>query len=699
MMKFPKKTLIALAAGALALGGLINFQFFTKHYFTERQRINEQLNAIELAEKKLDSTVLRSGFFLYVNQDDIIRQINAIEGMAQRLKDSEHIRESHPHMTRSLEHYQKTFDRKADIVYDFQTANAAIKNATMALPVLKQHALALFNTSIPLERQFLEDLSLTANSVLVSKNSLDGEMLNALELRIARLETYRFDDPDRHDLNTAVIQNLKVFRDFFPRYKATIEKLESSPTHNALNDVRKDFYSEDQSELIAVKYFSYLLVALYMSSLGLIIYFLVRSEKDVVTDRLTGIGNRKGFERHARTINEPILILVNINKFKNYNDFYGIATGDRILIETARRLKRITQAYRGASLYRLGGDEFGILMERASGIHYEQIGRIITEAFQKEPVSINNSIEMTLSISIAVSMHKPLLETADMALKSIKNDRTRNLIRYEEGMNLYDGIKTNIEKTHELFEAIKYDRLIPYFQPIVSLQTSEVAKYEVLGRLVTENGTVHSIGGYLDVIKESKHYSTLTRRMIQKSFAIMHDTPYEFSINLSIEDVADSETVAMIKHEFHRYPGIAARVVFEILESEAVSDYGKISDFIEEMKLLGCKIAVDDFGSGYSNFAHVLNLDIDIIKLDASLIRYLNQNPNALMIVETIIGFAKRANIKTVAEYVSEKAVFELLQNLGVDYAQGYYVGIPGPFEPHNGPFCILSPGENHEPI
>lgn len=691
MMKFPKKTLIALSAGAIALGGLINFQLFTKHYFIERQNINEQLNEIELAEKKLDTTVLRSGIFLYVNQDDIIRQIDTIHTMLHALETSEHVRESHPQMTRALAQYRKSFDRKADYIYDFQTANATIKNATMVLPVLKQHSLSLFNTANPHERRFLENLSQTANSVLLSKNSLDGEMLNTLELRIGELEAYTFDDPAKDNLNTAVIENLKVFRDFFPRYKSAIENLESSSTQNALDNARKYFYREDQSELMAVKSFSYLLVALYMSSLGLIIYFLIRSEKDVVTDRLTGIGNRKGFERRTRTLNEPILILVNINKFKNYNDFYGVASGDRILIETANRLKQITQGYRGATLYRLGGDEFGILMERSSGIHYEQIGRIITEEFHKEPVAINSNIETTLSISIAVSMHKPLLETADMALKSIKNDRTRNLIRYEEGMNLYDGIKTNIEKTHELFEAIKNDRLIPYFQPIVSLQTSEVAKYEVLGRLVTQNGTVHSIGHYLDVVKESKLYPTLTRRMIQKSFAIMHDTSYEFSINLSIEDIADSETVAMIKREFGRYPQIASRVVFEILESEAVNDYGKISDFIDEMKRYGCKIAVDDFGSGYSNFAHILNLDIDIIKLDSSLIRDLNKNHNAIMIIETIIGFALRANIRTVAEYVSEKEVFELLQNLGVDYAQGYYIGKPGPFEPHNGPFCILS--------
>lgn len=689
-MIFPKKIIIAFFAGAIALGALINFQLFTKHYFTERQTINEQINAIELAEKMLDTIVLRSGFFLYINQDDIIDQINTVNQMVDRLEALPHVSDSHPLMTKKLKAYREAFGVKANTVYDFQTANAAIKNATMAIPALKLEAIRIFDTSQNDERLFLEDVAKVTSSVLLAKNSLDGELVNNIEEEIARLESYRFKEKQKQDLNAVFIRNLIVFRNFFPQYKITIEKLENSDTHQALQRLRDYFYSEDQTELVAVKYFSYLLVALYFSSLGLIIYFLIRSEKDAITDRLTGLGNRKGYERRIQSATDPVLILVNINKFKNYNDFYGIASGDLILKQTAQRLKTICIGYRGVLLYRLGGDEFGILMDHAGDADFETIGRTISEAFQKETMSINN-IEITLSISIAVSTQMPLLETADMALKSIKKDRVKEFILYHEGLNLLDVIKTNIDKTHELTHAVKNDRLIPHFQPIVSLQTSEVVKYEALGRLVTENDEIQSIGDYLDVVKESKHYPTLTRMMIHKSFEIMKDVPYEFSINLSIEDVADEETVAMIKSVLERSPQIASRVIFEILESEAVSDYRKISEFIEEVKRYGCKIAVDDFGSGYSNFAHILNLDIDFLKLDSSLIRYLNINPNAVMIVETIVGFAKKANIKTVAEYVSEKAILDILRNLGVDYAQGFYIGMPGPFEHHNGPFCLLN--------
>jgi len=132
---------------------------------------------------------------------------------------------------------------------------------------------------------------------------------------------------------------------------------------------------------------------------------------------------------------------------------------------------------------------------------------------------------------------------------------------------------------------------------------------------------------------------------------------------------------------FTLYPSMSNRIIFEILENEAVDDYQQLSRFIKEMKSYGCKIAIDDFGSGYSNFAHILNLDIDILKLDGSLIRNLNVNDHTAMIVETIVAFAKQAGIATVAEFVCDIAIYNAVKQLGIDYAQGYYTGKPEPLD------------------
>ncbi len=148
-------------------------------------------------------------------------------------------------------------------------------------------------------------------------------------------------------------------------------------------------------------------------------------------------------------------------------------------------------------------------------------------------------------------------------------------------------------------------------------------------------------------------------------------------IKTSIDDITDHATVEMIKTTLDLHPNIAKRVIFEILESEAMYDHSKIIDFIQMVKRHGSKIAIDDFGSGYSNFDHLLALDIDIIKIDGSLIQHIDTNPHALMIVETIVGFAKKAGKKTVAEFVCNKQVYDIIKNLGIDYSQGYYTGKP----------------------
>ncbi|MCK9372383.1 MAG: EAL domain-containing protein [Sulfuricurvum sp.] len=673
-MKLPLKITFALIAGTIALLGLLYFQHFSENYFSKRQLISEQIDAIETAEKSLDYHVLRSGFFLYVNQDEIIAKINAVERIIDTLRKNPNFSNEHPRTLQTLEIYQKAFLHKTDIIYDFQTSNAAIKNATMAIPALKQEAVAVFNTTKPDELRFLKEFSKLSGSVLLTKNSLDAQLIGDLDQGIHAIESYDFKEAKKVQIASSLIGNLKVFRAFFPLYKEAIEHLEHSDTKESLELLRKQFMLEDQTEFYAVTYFSYILVFLYISSLGLIIYFLIQSEIDARTDRLTGLGNRKAYEYRLRRSISSVLFLVNIDKFKHYNDFYGIASGDQILIKTAKRLKLLSRSWHNSFLYRLGGDEFGIVIEYHDHIDLEKLGRSILKEFQGKPMLIEG-IETTFSITLAISTHSPLLETADMALKSIKKDRIRDMILYHEGLNLMEVVRENITKTRELRHAVEHDRLIPYFQPIVSLHTGQIEKYEALARLITEEGEIKSIFGYLDVVKESKYYATLTRVMVKKSFQVMKDLPFEFSINLSIDDITDHETILMITQTLDHYPHMASRVVFEILESEAMDDYTQVIDFIRIAKGYGCKIAIDDFGSGYSNFDHLLNLDIDIIKLDGSLIRNLPTSPHAVMIVETIVGFARKAGIKTVAEFASDKETYEMIKTLGIDYAQGYYTG------------------------
>ena len=675
-MKLSLKIIVALIAGLIAMLALVYFEFFSESYFSKRQHISEQINTIETAEKALDYQVLSSGFFLFLNQDEIIAKINTVEKAIDILQNNKYFVQEHATILPILSTYRKAFENKTAAIYDFQTANSAIKNATMALIALKKEAILIFDTSKTEERLFLESFTVMASSVLLAKNSLDADMIGYLEQGIKTLLHHHFTDVTKEKINLSLIANLTVFKDFFPQYKESVEQLDNAPTKEAIALLRESFLKDDLTELNFVKYFSYFLIVLYISSLGLIIYFLIRSEKEVRTDKLSGLGNRKAYEARIRMAIPSALFLVDINKFKNYNDFYGITSGDKILKMAAHQLKQLCQSWDNALLYRLGGNEFGIVIEHKKGIDFEAIGLNLLKAFHDKPIVING-IETSLSITVAVSTSVPLLETADIALKSIKKDRVKDFVMYHEGLNLFQVIQDNITKTHELHYAFKNDRLIPHFQPIVSLISGEIEKYEALARLVMQDGEIRSIVDYLGVVKESKYYPTLTRMMVQKSFEAMKDLPHKFSINLSSDDITDYETVAMIETILERNPQIAQRVIFEILESEAMNDYQKVVDFIQMVKGYGCQIAIDDFGSGYSNFLHILSLDIDIIKIDGSLIRHLDTSSHAVLIVETIVGFAKKAGKKIVAEFVYNEAIHDIVKELGIECAQGYYTGKP----------------------
>ena len=164
--------------------------------------------------------------------------------------------------------------------------------------------------------------------------------------------------------------------------------------------------------------------------------------------------------------------------------------------------------------------------------------------------------------------------------------------------------------------------------------------------------------------------------MVDQCFRRFANSRYQFSLNLSCEDLLDADLTEYI---FDRLQGseLAQRVIFEILESEGIENYEPVREFIDRAKTMGCRIAIDDFGTGYSNFEHLLRLNVDIIKIDGSLIRHLDANDDAMTLTRGIVRFASELGIDTVAEFVHSPEVLEQVRELGIDFAQGAYVGMP----------------------
>lgn len=403
-----------------------------------------------------------------------------------------------------------------------------------------------------------------------------------------------------------------------------------------------------------------------------------RLEEAATKDMLTGLFNRYSFDLDQNNLKEPVLLLVNIDNFKHTNDFYGIKAGDFILQRLSEILKGFIPKDLNAKLYRLGADDFGISFDNLSNYNPEILAQTIISAVGKEAF-IYDHYHIAITISIGISREKPLLEKADMALKHAKKNPRMRFLAYKKDLNLYDNISRNLNILSLLKNAIKRDAVVVYFQPIQNNNNGEIEKYECLVRVIDENNRILTPGTFLPIIKETKLYEDITEIMVKKSVAAMKDTRYEFSLNLSIGDILDKRFHDFVKGIFNNHAEIARRVTFEILESEGIENYQLVHDFIREMKKYGCKIAIDDFGAGYSNFEHILRLDVEYLKISSSLIKNIDYDIHSQIIVETIINFTKKLHIKTIAEHVHTEEIYKKIKMLGIDYSQGDYIGEPKP--------------------
>lgn len=165
--------------------------------------------------------------------------------------------------------------------------------------------------------------------------------------------------------------------------------------------------------------------------------------------------------------------------------------------------------------------------------------------------------------------------------------------------------------------------------------------------------------------------------MISKTIAYFADKPYRFSINFSMSDFENDEIINTLVGHFSAYPEIVTRLDIEILESEKLTDMNKVKHFISELKKLGCGISIDDFGSGYSNFTNLTELDLDIIKIDGSLIKGINHSTEHYKTVKAIMSLVNEMGIESIAEFVQDESSAQLLSEMGVTHAQGYFFGKP----------------------
>lgn len=393
------------------------------------------------------------------------------------------------------------------------------------------------------------------------------------------------------------------------------------------------------------------------------------------TDHLTGLPNRNKLVNDLNAVKSPILILLNIDSFKKINETYGFIIGDFVLIDVSERISSF-KCEPEPQCYKFHGNEYAMLID--CEMSRDALAALMNRLADHLDFTVKYDeleIEIDVSITAGVSAERGnVFEKAGMAMRMAERKKLPYMI-YDSSIDMVDEYENDIRWTKVVKRALNENHLVPFFQPIANSKTGMVEKFECLVRILDGDNVITPFQ-FLDIIKRTKLYQHVTKRMMTKSFEMFAENEFTFTINLSIEDIMDESTSRFIL-DMLRTSGIASRVIFELLESEGIESFDAVNDFIKELKKTGAKVAIDDFGSGYSNFVYLSELNVDIIKIDGSLIKNIDHDRQSQIIVETIIKFANQLNIKTVAEFVHSESVRQKVIDMGIDYIQGYHVGKP----------------------
>ncbi|GAA0701176.1 hypothetical protein GCM10009104_32890 [Marinobacterium maritimum] len=414
---------------------------------------------------------------------------------------------------------------------------------------------------------------------------------------------------------------------------------------------------------------------------------LMRELQASYTDELTGLANRARLLQDLQRQRQAALVILDIDRFRELNALFGHDCGDYILTTLTERLQAGIRSDAGSGhsrLYRVGADEFVWLGSEQSHELLETRVLQLLQLVQGLPLQwqgheFHVSVTLGASSSSAASPEPPpdLISEAQEALKQARQQGV-NYQLHDRTRSLEQQFEHNLRWANRLREALRADRLQPWFQPIYSLESGRVEKYECLVRMLDSDGQVISPGLFLDVARQLRLDRQITRLMVEKCCRHFAGTTLQFSINLSYGDLRDESLIGFILEQLD-LKGVGPQLIFEILESDGIENYEQVRHFIEQVKKRGCRIAIDDFGTGYSNFEHLLRLDVDLIKIDGSLIRHLHTDPGTRRVVRGIVSFAHSLQIQTVAEFVHAEAVLQQVRALGIDFAQGEVIGMPQP--------------------
>ena len=422
---------------------------------------------------------------------------------------------------------------------------------------------------------------------------------------------------------------------------------------------------------------------------------LERIAYDAKHDSLTGLVNRNEFDKQLKRVlkkakvteEDSILCYLDLDHFKVVNDAAGHGAGDQLLIRLGHMLEDKVRS--SDIVARLGGDEFGIILERCPLNNAMSVCENILRSINQFVFEWDKqSFKVGASIGVAMITDKSTNEALIMSQADMACYRAKELGRNQMHVAHTDDTAI-IERSSEfayvsaITDALNNDRLFLMKQPIISVSENhkELPHYEVLSRILDVKDNIIPPNEFIRVAERYGMITSVDRFVIKKAFQY-HMQAYSnsnviISINLSGNTVCDPNILDFIKDELEKSNIDPKNVCFEITETAAISSITKAINVIKDLKDIGVKFALDDFGSGLSSFGYLKDLPVDFLKIDGAFVKNMVKNEKDRAIVKSINEVAKVMGMQTIAEFVENDEILEILKEIGVDYAQGYGIGKP----------------------
>ncbi len=375
------------------------------------------------------------------------------------------------------------------------------------------------------------------------------------------------------------------------------------------------------------------------------------------------------------------IFLIKIDNYDINENFYGAIIAQHLEIEFVKYLLKHKKTIGDYSTYHLSSGKFALLLSENNRLEKDRVVEFCTEFTEHTKRAKCSHKEYYFDVNVTMCHTvgtKTLYEDANAVLSTAVLNKKDFLLSYDVLESIKNSFKENLKMHKSIKIALKNNNILPFFQPIYDLNRDEINKHEALIRMYDENNNLVSPGPFfLDIAKKGKLYPQVTKVLFQKVLEKIRTHKCEISINLSSIDIEDVVMGEYILETLKQNSDISNKIIFELLEDKETQNYKHVKSFIKNARKYGVKIAIDDFGSGYSNFIRIIEFQPDIIKIDGSLIEDLEHSMTNRKTVESIKMFADKIGAKTVAEYVINEETFNIVKELGIDYAQGFYIGKP----------------------